>query len=194
MNKLKKAIFVISSITLLTLACDNMMSESVITKQSKGVLALPTGVITAFMGDDNAPAGWIPCDGRELDRVNFSRLYESIGTMYGNGNGSSTFNIPDLRGLFLRGLDGGSGRDPEAASRLDRGDSTTGDAVGTHQEDSLISHNHTFNLNWTSSKVYDDTNDKYHMQISGNYTYTTKNSGGSETRPKNISVRFMIKD
>lgn len=53
----------------------------------------------------------VPCDGRALSRTAYSELFSLIGTAFGNGDGSTTFNIPDYRGLFLRGWAGGSGRD-----------------------------------------------------------------------------------
>lgn len=53
----------------------------------------------------------VPCDGRTLSRTAYSELFSLIGTAFGNGDGSTTFNIPDYRGLFLRGWAGGSGRD-----------------------------------------------------------------------------------
>lgn len=53
----------------------------------------------------------VPCDGRALSRTTYSELFSLLGTAFGAGNGSTTFNIPDYRGLFLRGWDGGSGRD-----------------------------------------------------------------------------------
>lgn len=53
----------------------------------------------------------VPCDGRAISRTTYSELFSLLGTAFGAGNGSTTFNIPDYRGLFLRGWDGGSGRD-----------------------------------------------------------------------------------
>lgn len=53
----------------------------------------------------------VPCDGRAISRTTYSELFSLIGTAFGTGNGTTTFNIPDYRGLFLRGWSGGSGRD-----------------------------------------------------------------------------------
>lgn len=53
----------------------------------------------------------VPCDGRAISRTQYSELFNFLGTAFGSGNGSTTFNIPDYRGCFLRGWDGGSNRD-----------------------------------------------------------------------------------
>ena len=58
----------------------------------------PSGAMVPFAGDaGHVPAGWFPCDGRAVSRVDFAALYTAIGTFWGPGNGSTTFNIPDLR-------------------------------------------------------------------------------------------------
>ena len=69
----------------------------------KGVLM--TGQITAFAGA-TAPDGWLICDGQAISRADYSRLFAAIGTTYGVGDGSTTFNLPDLRGRVPAGVDG----------------------------------------------------------------------------------------
>lgn len=71
------------------------------------------------------------CDGKELSRSTYSDLYSLIGTSFGSGDGVRTFNIPDYRGLFLRGWDGGSNRDKDRT-------------FGTIQKAGLPNHIHTF--------------------------------------------------
>jgi microcystin-dependent protein len=66
--------------------------------------AVPVGTITGFAGG-SAPSGYFMCDGSEVSRVTYSNLFTVLGTLYGVGDGSTTFNLPDLRGEFLRGLD-----------------------------------------------------------------------------------------
>jgi phage-related tail fiber protein len=68
----------------------------------------PAGMV-AFFTSSGAPSGWLKCNGAEVDRTTYSDLYAVIGTYYGGGNGSTTFNLPDLRGEFLRGWDDGRG-------------------------------------------------------------------------------------
>lgn len=64
--------------------------------------AAPPGIITAFAGI-NAPAGWLLCDGSAVSRTTFAALFTTIATSYGSGNGTTTFNIPNFKGRFLRG-------------------------------------------------------------------------------------------
>lgn len=75
---------------------------------------LPVGSIQAFAGA-NAPAGWLLCDGSAVTRGNYPDLYNTIGNTYGSGDGSTTFNLPDLRGRVPAGKDDMGGT---AASRL----------------------------------------------------------------------------
>ena len=65
-------------------------------------IVIPVGTVIAFAGT-TVPNGWLLCDGSAVDRTAYSRLFSAIGTAHGNGNGSSTFHIPDYRGQFLRG-------------------------------------------------------------------------------------------
>ena len=72
---------------------------------------MPTGTIIDFAGL-NAPAGWLPCDGAAVSRTTFSGLYAVLGgaaSPWGQGNGSSTFNVPDFRGRTAVGVGTGPG-------------------------------------------------------------------------------------
>lgn len=70
----------------------------------------PSGSVIAFAGSP-APMGYLECDGGEYSRDAYSKLFSAIGIVHGGGNGSTTFNVPDLRGEFIRGLDSGRGVD-----------------------------------------------------------------------------------
>lgn len=63
---------------------------------------MPIGSVCAF-GGNAAPAGWLLCDGSAVDRTTYAALFTLIGTTYGAGNGTTTFNVPDLRDQFIRG-------------------------------------------------------------------------------------------
>lgn len=70
-------------------------------------MSIPAGVVNAFVGAFvKVPRGWLYCDGSAVSRKTYSRLFEIIGTAFGAGNGSTTFNIPDLRGRVIIGVDG----------------------------------------------------------------------------------------
>ncbi len=160
----------------------------------------PPGTILAY-GGDSAPAGWILCDGTALNRNTYSALFAVVGTRFGYGD-SSNFRVPDLRGRFLRGRDGGVGRDDDRNSRsaMNSG-GATGDAVGSVQDDQLRSHNHYYNDIYYSesggdSSIYNNSRgsgdtdyDNEPWQI-GRYT---NNTGGNETRPENANVNYIIK-
>lgn len=82
------------------------------------------------------PADHFICNGQAIDRTTFVDLFTVIGTDYGVGDGTTTFNIPDYRGQFMRGTDSGRGLDPDAAGR------TGGDNVGSTQGFENASHTH----------------------------------------------------
>ncbi len=97
----------------------------------------PIGAIFAYGGPVDQSVlekeGWMLCDGRELSRSEFSQLFGRIGELWGKGNTVGTFNIPDLRGYFLRGADNGAGIDPDVSARINKDESQVGDKVGTLQ-------------------------------------------------------------
>ena len=66
---------------------------------------LPIGSITAY-GKETAPANWLICDGSAVSRTTYADLFAVIGTKYGEGDGSTTFNLPNLKGRVPVGLDG----------------------------------------------------------------------------------------
>ncbi len=80
---------------------------------------LPSGVVNPYAGN-GAPAGWLLADGSEVSRTTYAKLFAAIGAVYGIGNGSTTFNLPDLRGRVVAGRDDMGGT---AANRLTTGGS-----------------------------------------------------------------------
>jgi microcystin-dependent protein len=159
---------------------------------------VPAGAVMAFAGE-NPPPGWLLCDGSAVSRITYPDLYAAIGNSHGSGDGATTFNVPDYRGRFLRGVDGTAGRDPDDASRtaMSAG-GNTGDDVGSVQGDQLASHSHTAYARWagvqTGTAVWTNSfwtgtgfsnNDPNVFQILP--------TGGSETRPKNAYVNWIIK-
>ncbi len=160
----------------------------------------PPGTILPYAGD-NPPPGWLLCNGATVSRSTYSGLFSVVGTRFGQGNNSSTFHLPDFRGRFLRGRDGGTGRDPDRNSRtaMNAG-GAAGDAVGSVQGDQFRSHNHGYQdiyysegggpvevPNRLGSGDTDHDNGGY--QISR----TSSAAGGSETRPLNANVNYIIK-
>lgn len=72
------------------------------TKVPATALTPPIGTITMF-GGSTAPTKWVLCDGRAISRTDYAKLFQIIGTTYGSGDGSTTFNVPDMRDRFAVG-------------------------------------------------------------------------------------------
>lgn len=107
----------------------------------------PTGAITAF-GGETAPTGWLTCDGSAVSRITYAELFSVIGVAFGNGDGVNSFHLPDFRGRFLRGRDGGAARDPDASTRtaMTTG-GNAGDEVGSVQTAVMKTHTHSIEHN-----------------------------------------------
>ena len=84
---------------------------------------MPTGVMVDYAGA-TAPAGWLLCYGQPVSRVTYAALFAAIGTTYGAGDGSTTFNVPDLRGAVAAGASNMGGPD--------RGNLPGGGTVGAY--------------------------------------------------------------
>lgn len=72
-------------------------------------IAIPVGCIVDF-GGTTAPAGWLLCGGGSVSRTDFAALFAVIGTLWGAGDGTTTFGLPDLRGFVTAHVDGGTNR------------------------------------------------------------------------------------
>lgn len=148
---------------------------SAIQAQIDGIVTSPAGTVIQFAGS-SAPAGYLKANGNAVSRTTYAALFAAIGTTYGTGDGSTTFNLPDLRGEFVRGLDDGRGVD-------------AGRTLGSAQADEFKEHRHSFGV--ADEAV---TNNGYvaytFQQVSTSYTSF---EGGSETRPRNIALLYCIK-
>lgn len=90
-------------------------------------VSVPTASVMPYAGS-TSPSGWLLCFGQAISRTQYADLFAAIGTAYGTGDGSTTFNLPDLRGRVVAGVDNMGG---SAASRLTSTTITGGaDAVG----------------------------------------------------------------
>lgn len=159
---------------------------------------IPAGAVMSF-AMSTVPTGWLECDGSAISRSTYAQLFATIGTTFGVGNGSTTFNIPDLRGYFVRGWAHGGSID-------------SGRAFGSTQTGAIESHNHTFAGNalpthshTIPARVNDaagglaDGSGGISADISttsvsaGTPTGTIGNTGGTETRPYNVALMYCIK-
>jgi microcystin-dependent protein len=83
----------------------NKLTDDNINKMKQAInLNAPAGVISMY-GGSTAPSGWLLCDGSAVSRTTYARLFSAIGTKYGSGNGSTTFNLPNFKGRVPVGLD-----------------------------------------------------------------------------------------
>lgn len=99
--------------------------------------AVPAGLI-APTGRAAAPTGWLMCNGQAVSRATYAELFNAIGTTYGAGDGSSTFNVPDLRGRVPVGEDGSAGRLSASDARGNSG----GEEKHTLTTAELAAHDH----------------------------------------------------
>lgn len=153
---------------------------------SGGTGGVPSGTIMAYAGS-TAPAGWLLCDGSAVNRTTYSSLFSTISTSYGNGNGSTTFNLPDLRGRTIFGMDnmGGTSANRLTTTSGINANNTLGSTGGsqsvTLSTANLPSHNHTFSGNTitTSDNSHSHNyNDAYFAEnfsggVGGNSRYGT---------------------
>jgi microcystin-dependent protein len=155
---------------------------------------------------NTAPSGWLACSGQAVSRTTFAALFAAIGTTYGVGDGSTTFNLPDLRAEFIRGFDDGRGVD---TGRVFGSAQTSQNLAHTHtgSTDSAGAHTHTFTYRssfasgpqtlTTGSQLNNGTSfsETFQMNSAGAHTHTlTINSdGGTEARPRNIAMLYCIK-
>lgn len=136
-------------------------------------------------GGETVPSGRLECNGAAVSRTTYADLFAAIGVLWGAGDGSTTFNLPDLRGMFVRGWDHGAGTDPDVATR------TGGDHVGSSQGDAFKSHRHTVksSKNASGQLTYDTF---YQGWVNDGGTNNTSYTGGNETRPENVNIMYVI--
>ncbi len=169
-------------------AASNTVSAYRVQTAGKGWVDLvPAGAVMPF-AMNSAPAGWLPCDGSPVSRTgDYARLFNAIGTTHGAGDGSTTFNVPDLRGMFIRGV-GTHGTETTAVSG----------SFGAVQTDQNAEHTHTLSApampkaginNWNGGGSYGGDS----SYAPGTDSPTINNSGGTEARPNNIALLYCIK-
>ena len=155
----------------------------------------PPGTVVAYMGA-TAPTGWLLCNGQPISRyAPYDKLYAVIGNACGSPN-ANEFNLPDFRGRFLRGWDNAIGRDPDRASRTAMATGgNAGDAIGSVQTDAFKSHTHTTTdkfTNWSATSASGSAGNTGATTQYIEYP-TSSATGGSETRPINAYVNYIIK-
>ncbi|QMP19179.1 tail fiber [Pseudomonas phage Persinger] len=156
-----------------------------------GAILTPAGAVQAF-ARSTPPLGWLRCNGAAVNRTTYNALFAAIGTTFGAGDGSTTFNLPDLRGEFIRGLDDGRGVD-------------SGRLLGSNQGHALQQHNHYLPTSsaeagntWTIPDSAWQKGGANANPASGEIAVTFDNNGSigtfaTETRPRNVALLYCIK-
>jgi microcystin-dependent protein len=154
-------------------------------------LLVPAGAVQAF-AMNSAPTGWLAADGTAVSRSTYAALFAAISTTYGAGDGSTTFALPDLRGIFVRGSGSQtiSGITYNKTFAAKEGDAFQGHQHAvTHDAQKLIGPVHTIAGGFGAESV------PASIQI-GNPTTDGANGTprtASETRPANIAMLYCIK-
>jgi microcystin-dependent protein len=142
--------------------------------------ASPVGSIIMH-GANTPPTGWLECNGAAVSRTTYAALFAVVTTTFGSGDGSTTFNVPDMRGYFPRGWDNGRGIDPARV-------------FGDSQNDSIESHTHLISPPTAAGEAGQGATTT--GTLGGGETVTPYSSGATgdtETRPFNVALLFIIK-
>ena len=141
-----------------------------------------TGQISAF-ATSSCPTGWLKADGASVSQTTYAGLYSAIGTTWGP-TGAGTFTLPDMRGMFARGITDGRTTDP-------LGGALTAQALGAFVDDQFESHTHTYIAGGASSGLVQGGSAPVSQSnpIPGSISGAT---GRAETNPKNLGVLYCI--
>lgn len=158
---------------------------------------MPPGSIISYGGTE-APAGWLLCDGSAISRDAYPSLFTAISTNWGVGDNTTTFNLPDLRGMFLRGAGVHGAQNKAAGGKYDGG------RVGAFEWDQFQGHWHASNRTGSPGTNYllalrSDTHDNvsYNSRVGVRNPIHDNENGtprvGNETKPASYSVLYIIK-
>ena len=149
----------------------------------------------SYMAFEQTPAGWLRCDGAEVSRSAYSALFSAIGTRFGSGDGTNTFNVPDLRGEFIRCWDNGKGVDSNRVF----GSAQKGSVIAHELPQGEVRNAHSYISKGTNSDLgFDDVESAVSMftlnadsKDISTWAPHTKHQG--ITRPRNIALLACIK-
>jgi len=142
---------------------------------NKALNGVPPGAVF-HLATQTIPRGFLFCDGSTVSRVTYADLFSAIGITWGSGDGSTTFNLPDLRGTFIRSIDSNKGLD-------------AGRSFASYQADELAAHTHSIVTKASSPPQTGSATACW----SGETATVTGSTGGVETRPKNYALTPVIK-
>ena len=145
--------------------------------------AIPAGTVWDFAGA-TLPPGWLWCDGSAQSRATQSALFAAIGTTYGAGDGSTTFNLPDLRGKVSVGVGQGSGLTNRVLA------ATGGEETHTQSIAELPAHSHPIDSYASSGYAAGGIAQGVFCYASGNYSHGSQNTGSGT--PFNVVQPFLV--
>lgn len=145
---------------------------------------LPVGAIMPF-GSDTIPENWLLCDGSAVSRTTYQYLFNTIGTTYGSGDGFTTFNLPDLRGKVVVGLDSND-------TSFDVLGETGGEKEHTLTVNEIPQHRHSINIGTALSTEAGGyrIGESGVVKINDNIERNSSNVGGSEAH--NILQPYIV--
>lgn len=160
---------------------------------SADINATPSGAVQ-FFAMDTAPVGWLKANGAAVSRTSYACLYAAIGTRFGSGDGKTTFNLPDLRGEFLRAYDEGRGVDDGRQLGTTQSDTVqrmTGEIgditfVGKDYSNGVFSRE-----NVSTAKIGTVTPLTLNFKVKFDSAEVARTS--EETRPRNVALLACIK-
>lgn len=163
-----------------------LKSRSGATLSTVDLSPLPPGTVICHAAS-SPPTGFLECNGAAVSRTTYAALYAAIGTTWGAGDGSTTFNLPDLRGEFARGWDHGRGVDSGRAFG-----SAQASALGAHNHDNAVLDDYrTVHPHGTVTPAEEGRVPQYGVET--HPLVKTGTTGGSETRPRNVAMLYVIK-
>ncbi len=149
-------------------------------------MATPAGVVMATAAK-TAPSGWLICDGRAVSRSTYAALFTAIGTLYGSGDGSTTFNLPNLNGATIIG-----GSSTEVGRKI-------GEAEHTLSVDELPAHTHRYGFT-RGTESTEDSGQLNHVKFGAWYsdsfysdTYQAGNGQAHNNIQPSVYMTYIIK-
>jgi microcystin-dependent protein len=163
----------------------------------QGAVSAPAGAIEAYAGS-TAPTGWLLAYGQAVSRTTYANLFAVLSTTYGSGDGSTTFNLPDLRGRAIAGVDNMGGTDAGRLSISNTLGTTTGAETHTLSSAEMPSHRHDIQRsNSAATSVGADASLHYRISADSGATITsTQNTGGGgahNNMQPTIVLNYIIK-
>ncbi|WP_287955315.1 phage tail protein [Snodgrassella sp.] len=164
---------------------------------TQDINVMPAGAVQ-FFAISTAPTGWLKANGAEISRITYANLFAAIGTTFGAGDGKTTFNLPDLRGEFIRAYDDGRGVDSGRWNGGWQGDAIRniyGVLSGIYKQSDSIANGPFRAGNYGPRGIMHQFNNE-NLGVTQQVTFSVQAAGlptANENRPRNIALLACIK-